>query len=152
MTAERACPFISAIRHVSMHVRLIMQQLFVNHPPLPTPHLHSGWINGSDFGPRCVPVYACLLMSSGSVLVSELGPRQPLLQREAVGEKRREDSKSTAKRSLRHGCFMWSEDVRSCTSRFQHTARRLVLPNIHTQLEHTRTTCSLSPSGERTQL
>lgn len=86
MTAEKACLFISAIRHASMHVRLIMQQLFVNHPPSP-PHPHSGWINGSDFGPRCVPVYACLLMSSGSVLVSELGPRQPLLQREAAGEK-----------------------------------------------------------------
>lgn len=66
MTAEKACPIISLMRHASMHVRLLMQQLFINPPP----HPHSGWINGSDFGPRCVPVYACLLMSSvGSVLL-----------------------------------------------------------------------------------
>lgn len=63
MTAEIACPFISLVRRASMHVCLIIQQLFINAPP------NSGWINGSDFGPRCVPVYARLLMSSlGSVL------------------------------------------------------------------------------------
>lgn len=93
MTAEIACPFISLLRRASTHVCLIIQQLFIN-----TPHPNSGWINGSDFGPRCVPVYASLLIPSrGSVLfflttqdervlVGELDRRRPLRgkQRDSV--------------------------------------------------------------------
>lgn len=71
-----------------MHVRLIMQQLFIIPPPYP----HSGWINGSDFwlqmcASLCLPFDVQCWFSisfNRTVLVSELSPRQLLLQREAV--------------------------------------------------------------------
>lgn len=87
MTAEKARPFISLMRHVCMHVRLIMQQLFINRPPF------SQWLGKRErFWPQmcasvCLPFDVQRWFSISfkrTVLVSELGPRQPLLQRGAV--------------------------------------------------------------------
>lgn len=128
MTAEKACPFISAIRQASMHVRLILQQLFVNHPPSSS----SRWLDKWErFWPQMC-ASSCLPFDVQWFSVGERARPQATAPSEgSSGRKKREDSQSTAKRSLRHGCFMWSEDVRSCTSCFKHPARRPVLPNIH---------------------